>query len=125
MAYLVLLIVAIVIITAFFIISRTRVGKFPWIQFFLKGKESGFTFREINLLRKIAIENRLKDPTTLFWSVKHLDYSIKDIILKYRSAGEENSEDASNFTFKLFDFRKRIELQLPKYKLGLKSTRRL
>ena len=121
--YYFLLIPVMLLVGAGLLLSRSKYGKFPWIQFFLKGKESGFNFREINLLRKVAIENRLKDPTSLFWSIKQLDNSIKGIILKYRSEGEESSTDASDFVSKLYDFRKRVEFQLPKYKLGLKTTR--
>jgi len=125
MLYLILLLLAIVLTTLAFLIRKTNIGKFPWFQFFLKGKESGFTFREINLLRKVAIENSLKDPISLFWSVKQLDYSIKGTIIKYRASGEESSDSATNFICKLFDFRKRVEFELPKYKLGLKTTREI
>src|SRR6056297_3167354 len=56
-------------------------GNFPWLHFYAKGKESGFTFKEVNLLRKVAVENRLKNPTALFWSIGQLDRSIKGMIL--------------------------------------------
>lgn len=123
--WIILLFIVIGLSAAIFFFSRTKFGNFPWISFYLKGKESGFVFREINMLRKVAVENRLKDPTALFWSIKQLDYSIKGIILKYRSQGLEADPTANDFVSKLFDFRKRVEFQLPKYKLGLKNTREI
>jgi c-di-GMP-binding flagellar brake protein YcgR len=117
------LLIGFIIIITLVILRRTKMWSFPWIKFYLKGKESGFNFKEINLLRKVAIANRLKDPTSLFWSIRALDYSIKGVILNYRAKEEENTEPANDFISKLFEFRKRVEFQLPKYKLGLKTTR--
>jgi len=100
-------------------------GSFPWLQFYSKGKESGFTFKEVNMLRKVAVENRLRYPTSLFWSIGQLDRSIKGMITKFRSEGVLNEPGPAQFLSKLFDFRKDVEFDLPKYKLGLRTTRRL
>jgi hypothetical protein len=98
-------------------------GSFPWIPFYTKGKESGFTFKEINLLRKVAIETKLDNPSTLFWSIKKLDRSIKEIILQLRAQGREDEMEGNYLLSKLFELRKRIEFDQPRYKLGLKSSR--
>ncbi|MBN1698055.1 MAG: PilZ domain-containing protein [Spirochaetales bacterium] len=119
----IVLLVAALLITVIIILRRFNIWSFPWIKFFLKGKESGFSFSEINLLRKVAIENKLKDPTSLFWSIRQLDFSIRGVLSNYRARGIEETEKSCNFISKLFEFRKRVEFQLPKYKLGLKSTR--
>jgi len=100
-------------------------GNFPWVSFYAKGKESGFSFSEVNLLRKVAVENRLKNPTSLFWSIGQLDRSIRGMIIKLRSENRLNEPEAQVFLSKLFDFRKNVEFDLPKYKLGVKSTRKL
>lgn len=113
------------VVVVVILLRKAGGGKFPWIQFYTKGKESGFNFRELNLLRKVAVQNHLKNPTSLFWSIKQLDNSIKGVIITLRSEGRENDEPHVGFITKLFDFRKRVEFDLPKYKLGLKSTRKL
>ncbi|MBI9102352.1 MAG: PilZ domain-containing protein [Spirochaetales bacterium] len=100
-------------------------GNFPWVHFYAKGRESGFTFHEIGLLRKIAVENRLENPTSLFWSIKQLDRSIRGTISKLRAEGKLEQDTFARFLSKLFDFRRRVELNLPKYKLGLKSSRKI
>ena len=103
--------------------ANSAASGFPWVQFYVKGKESGFKIRELNLLRKIAVENRLKNPTSLFWSERTLDRCIRGIILRYRARGQENNPDAVTFLGKLFDFRKTVEMNQPKYRLGIQSTR--
>jgi c-di-GMP-binding flagellar brake protein YcgR len=105
------------------ILWRTVGRRFPWFEFFIKGKESGFSLREINLLRKVAVQNRLSDPTSLFWSVKQLDASIRGVLARACEKGTEEDETTALFLAKLFEFRKRVEFALPKYRLGLKSTR--
>ena len=110
---------------AYIFLRRAGGGRFPWVQFYLKGKESGFTFKEVNLLRRIAVENRMKDPTSLFWSIKQLDRCIKGTIINFRARGEEASPEATNLISKLFEFRKRVELNQPKYNIGIKSSREI
>ncbi len=113
------------LVIVFILMRKAGGGRFPWLQFYTKGKEAGFSFREINLLRRIAVENKLDNPTALFWSIKQLDKSIRGIILKFRSKNMENDEESNYLLSKLFELRKRVEFELPKYKLGLKSTRNI
>ncbi len=117
--------VFVVILAAFILLRHEGGGSFPWIKFYAKGRECGFSFKEINLLRKVAVENHLENPTSLFWSIKQLDSSIKGMISKMKARGTYDSEADSHFVSKLYDFRKNVELNLPKYKLGLKSTRKI
>ena len=107
------------------VLRRMGGGNFPWLQFYAKGRESGFSMRECHLLRKVAVENRLENPTSLFWSIKQLDRSIRGTITRFRNEGVSGEENNVNFIGKLFDFRRRVELNLPKYKLGLKSSRKI
>jgi c-di-GMP-binding flagellar brake protein YcgR len=73
----------------------------------------------------VAVDNRLNNPTSLFWSVRLLDRSIKSIITRYRSRNEESSPEAIGFVNKLYDFRKRVEFDQPRWTMGLKSTREM
>jgi len=117
--------VAFLSVAAIIILRRAGGGRFPWLQFYLKGRESGFVFHEINLLRRVAVEARLENPTALFWSIKQLDKSIKGIILKYRSRSQEQDPEYNQLLGKLFELRKRVEFDQPKYKLGIKSSRKI
>ena len=117
--------VALLVVVGLILIRRAGGGKFPWLQFYIRGRESGFALHEINLIRRVAVEARLEDPTALFWSVKQLDRAIKGFIIKYRSRGEEEGTEYNLLLAKLFELRKKVEFDLPKYKLGVKSTRKL
>ncbi|MGD0726646.1 MAG: PilZ domain-containing protein [Spirochaetia bacterium] len=121
----VLLAIAFLAVLAIILLRRAGGGKFPWLQFYLKGRESGFVFREINLLRRVAVEAKLDNPTALFWSIKQLDRSLKGTIIRYRSRSQEQDPEYNLLLAKLFELRKRVEFDQPKYKLGIKSTRKL
>lgn len=112
-------------LVVFALVRKAGGGSFPWIHFYVKGKESGFSLREVNLLRRVAVQARLKNPTSLFWSIGQLDRSIRGLIIQFRSRNMMDSPDSAEFLAKLFAFRKQVELNLPKYTLGLKSSRKI
>lgn len=118
-------IVVVILIFLFILIQKAGGLGFPWMAFYIKGKESGFSFKETHLMRRIAVENRLSNPTSLFWSVGALDRCIRGTIVRFRSEEREDSQEALDFLNHLFDFRKRVEFDQPKYKLGIQSTRSL
>ena len=119
-AFIVVLVIVVVII-----LRRAGGGKFPWIQFYTKGKESGFNFRQLNLLRRVAVENHLENPISLFWSIRQLERSIRGVVTRLRAEGKEFDDASVQFVSKLYEFRKKVEFSLPKHRLGLKSTRKL
>lgn len=96
---------------------------YSWIQFFAKGKDAGFSIKEIDLLRRVAVRSEIEDPTSLFWSVKQLDLCIKGVIRRARLTGDENSLQTQDFLAKLYEYRKKIEFDQPRYRKGITSSR--
>ncbi|MDR0710606.1 MAG: PilZ domain-containing protein [Spirochaetaceae bacterium] len=96
-----------------------------WIQFYAKGKDSGFSFKELELLRRLAVKSELEDPTALFWSQQQLDRCIKQMVRQARENGEEKDQGTQEFLSKLYDYRKKIELEKPKALYGLTDTHQL
>jgi c-di-GMP-binding flagellar brake protein YcgR len=121
----VILALAFIAVLGLILLRRAGGGRFPWLQFYMRGREAGFVFREINLLRRVAVEAKLENPPMLFWSIKQLDRSIKGIIIKYRARSQEQDPEYNHLLGKLFELRKRVEFDQPKYKLGIKSSRKL
>ena len=121
----VLLALAFLAVLAIILLRRAGGGRFPWLQFYMKGREQGFIFREINLLRRVAVETKLENPTALFWSMKMLDRALKGTIIKYRARSQEQDPEYNLLLSKLFELRKRVEFDQPKYKMGIKSSRKL
>lgn len=122
-----IILIVLVVIVALGIIFLQRSGGFgfPWVEFYVKGKESGFSFPEINLMRKAAVQNKLKNPSSLFWSERTLDRCIRGIIVQQRSKGDEDSQESIEFISKLFEFRNRVEFNRPKYRQGITSSRKM
>jgi c-di-GMP-binding flagellar brake protein YcgR len=121
----ILVVLLLIVTTLIVILRRAGGGSFPWVHFYAKGKEAGFSFSEVNLLRKVAVEGHLKNPTSLFWSIKQLDRSIRGTIIRLKSEGVLDEVNNMQLLSKLFDFRKTVELKLPKYMVGLKTTRKI
>ena len=121
----ILLALAFLAVLAVILLRRAGGGRFPWLQFYMKGRESGFLFHEINLLRRVSIESKLENPTALFWSMKQLDRALKGTIIKYRARSQEQDPEYNHLLSKLFELRKRVEFDQPKYKMGIKSSRKL
>ena len=115
------------VIAVFLMVVVMRGGgiAFPWVEFYLRGKESGFKFSEINVLRSVAVENRLTEPASLYWSEWQLDRCIRGTITRIRAQGEMDDMKSIRFLRRLFDFRKQVEFNLPKYRSGLRSSRNM
>lgn len=98
---------------------------FPWILFYAKGKESGFRMAEIHTLRRAAVEAELENPLSLFSSIRMLDRTIRSLLLRLRSRGHSEDGGSQKFVSEIFQFRKRVEFNLPRYRNGIRSSRDL
>ena len=119
----ILIIIVVILIAVIILIRLFASDNFPWVQFYTRGRESGFSLHEINLLRRVAIESSIPNPVSLFWSVKQLDRALTSMIVKFRSTTGHNLTPA--LISKLFDFRKKIEFDQPKYKIGITTSRKI
>ena len=105
------------------ILLRRRKAAASRGYFYMRGREAGFVFHGINLLRRVAVEAKLENPPMLFWSMKQLDRSIKGIIISGALPGAGTRYN--RLLGKLFELRKRVEFDQPKYKPGIKSSRKV
>ncbi len=94
-----------------------------WLQFYARGKEAGFSLAEMNYLKGIALESKIDEPMSIFWSERTLDKAIRLVSQRKREEGSDKLPETLAFMSKLYDFRKRVEFEHPRYKSGLKSTR--
>jgi len=108
------------------VVSGTSKGKTPsWLQFYAKGKDSGFSLREIELLRRLAVKSNLEDPSSLFWSQNQLDICIRSLVRSMHIGGGDNTQEGHDFLSKLYDFRKKIEMNKPRIKNGITNSRQI
>ncbi len=118
-----IIVVVVLALAALLLAGNEKRTPLAWMQFYARGKDAGFKFGEIHLLRKVAIKSDLEDPLALYWSVKLLDRCMQAIIRKNKLSGEDRDPSAQAFMAKLYDYRKKIELDQPKYKRGIQSSR--
>ena len=107
------------------ILSVTNKEKSNWIQFFAKGKDAGFSFKEIEMLRKLAVKSSLNEPTALFFSVNQLDLCIKSFVRTLNLSGGAGNPVNQDFLSKLYDYRKKIEMEKPRIKNGISNSRQI
>jgi c-di-GMP-binding flagellar brake protein YcgR len=105
--------------------KKEKNGNGNWVQFYSLGKESGFSFKEIELLRRLAVQCSIEDPCALFWSQQQLDICIRSMVRSIRMSGESEERGTQDFLSKLYDFRKKIEMSKPQIKNGISNSRQI
>lgn len=115
------------IVLALFLVSLSfsiRGGKrYSWFEFYLKGRDSGFSASEIRILSRAAGQAGVKDPTNILWSPRDLDRTISTLA-QGQAAGLKGREGA-HFLERVYELRKRLEFDQPRYKAGIKSSRQV
>jgi len=121
------ILVGIVVVAIFVILllSMKDKKKSGWIQFYAKGKDSGFSFKEIELLHKLAVKTKLENPASLFTSQNQLDTCIRSFVRTMRLSGGNDDKGTQDFLSKLYDYRKKIEMEKPKIKNGISNSRQI
>ena len=121
-----LIIIIAALALGFYFYSRSKKdSKGNWVQFFAKGKDSGFSFKEIELLRQLAVKCSLEDPSSLFWSQNQLDICIRSMVRGIKMSGAGEDQATHDFLSKLYDYRKNIEMNNPRSKQGISNSRQI
>jgi c-di-GMP-binding flagellar brake protein YcgR len=122
----ILIIVAVVVILVIVVLRFRRGGKrFPWYEFFSRGRKEGFALKEIRFLRKIAEENKLEKPQSIFWSTRQLDRCLRPALRKINADDNLTQEEKLAWTEKLLALRTKAEFNLPKYQKRIRDTNAL
>jgi c-di-GMP-binding flagellar brake protein YcgR len=95
------------------------------IEFYAKGMEAGFSFKEIEMLRHLAIQCNLQFPISLFLSQNQLDKCIHSMVRNIKMSGENEDRETQDFLSKIYDFRKKLELEKIQVKYSITSSRQI
>jgi len=107
----ILFLVVIVLGVIYLAVSRSKKEEGgTWMQFFSKGKEAGFSLKEIEMLRQLTIQCGLEPPHSVFESQTQLDKCIHSLVRSVRMSGENGSQGTRDFLSKLYDYRQKIEV---------------
>ena len=96
-----------------------------WIQFVAKGKEAGFTIKEMDQIRQIAVSFKIQDPVSIFKSQKQLEAIIRAVIKAVRMSGEFDSPATQEFLSKLFDYCEKLSIEASENKTRITNSRQI
>jgi c-di-GMP-binding flagellar brake protein YcgR len=96
-----------------------------WVQFLAKGTDAGFSLKEIELLRKLAVKCNLEDPSSLFWSQNQLDQCIRNLVRSQQNGTADEDMGDQDFLSRLYEYRKKIEMEKPRIKNGISNSRQI
>ena len=99
--------------------------RYSWFEYYAKGRESGFTFRQAKDLKDLAQVAGLSDPTEVFWSLKALDKVIAAITRSRNASPKGLERETEHLLERMYEYRHRMEFDQPKYKMGIKSSHQL
>jgi len=120
-----ILLLGIVVLLLFVTVTLLLRGehRFSPLEYYARGKEVGFNLPESRAILDMARTANVVDPTSALWSIRELDSCIKAFDKKYRAEGKERDRDTLQFMEKMYEFRKRLEFEQPKYKAGITNSR--
>jgi c-di-GMP-binding flagellar brake protein YcgR len=96
--------------------------RFPWYEFFSRGRREGFSFREIRFLRQIAEQNKLQKPQSIYWSTRQLDRCLRPALERIKTSDDMDPAQRQQMIDKLMELRKKAEFNLPKYRKRIHRT---
>ena len=115
----------VIILCGLYFTRSKKEGSANRLQFFAKGKEAGFTIREMDQMRQIAINCRIHDPAVIFKSQKMMEKIIRSLVQTMRMSGEINDLPVQDFLSKLFDYCKKIEMSAIESRVRISNTRQI
>jgi len=119
-------ILAILFLSGFILWLATNGGLgFPWVAFYVKGKEVRFKLSEIHILRKAAVGAKMPNPVSIFSSVKTLDSTVRTLITDFRARQKMDDPATNVFLTELFEFRKKVGFNPTHFTKGIKTSREL
>ena len=118
------IILIVVFIGVLVAVMRLRGGKkkFPFFEFYSRGRKEGFSYKEIGFLKQIAIQNKLEKPQAIFWSTRQLDRCLRPAIQNINANEHMTPDQKLQIINKLLELRKKAEFNLPKYHKRIRDT---
>jgi c-di-GMP-binding flagellar brake protein YcgR len=127
LAVLILIFVVITLFIIFFYRGPNKGEKQTgnWLQFFTRGKEAGFSIRELEQLRRLVVNCNIDDPASIFASQKQLETCIRSVVNAVRMSGESEDPAIQDFLSRLFDYCKDVGLKNAEKKATITSSRQI
>jgi len=121
----VLILIALVLTGVMFITNSVGEKKGSWLQFFAKGKEAGFSIKDMEQLRRLVSICQIEDPVSIFRSRSQFEKIIRSMVNTLHSSGDYNDQTTQYFLSKLFDYYHDMEMQTAENKTRITSSRQI
>jgi len=120
-----LILIVFVLAGVIFVTNSGGGVKGNWIQFFAKGKEAGFTMKDMEQLRRLVSSCQISDPMSIFKSQTQFGKIIRSMVNTLHSSGDYNDPAIHYFLSKLFDYYHEIELRSAENKSRISTSRQI
>jgi len=120
-----LLLILVFLVLVFFLTRAKKESSGSWIQFYAKGKEAGFSMKDMEQLRHIVAGCNIKDATSIFKSTKQFELVVRSMVNTVRLSGETGDPSIQIFLSKLFDYFKKIEMEASEIKTRITTSRQI
>ena len=118
-----LILIAFVLACVIFITNSSGEKKGNWIQFLAKGKEAGFSMKEMEQLKRLVSTCQITNPMSIFRSRSQFEKIIRSMVNTVHSSGDYNDQTTQYFLSKLFDYYHEMEMQTVEIKTRIASSR--
>jgi len=120
-----LILIAFVLAGVIFVTNSGGEKRGNWIQFFTKGKEAGFSIKDMEQLRRLVATCQIVDPVSIFRSQSQFEKVIRSMVNTLHSSGDYNDQTIHYFLSKLFDYYNEMEMQSAENKARITSSRQI
>ena len=120
-----LLLAIIFLVLVYFLTRAKKETSGNWIQFFAKGKEAGFTIKDMEQIRRLVSGCNIKDPVSIFKSKKQFEIVVRSMVNTARLSGDINEPLTQIFLSKPFDYFKKIEMEATDTKVKITNSRQI
>jgi len=118
-------VIAIAIFGLYWFSRKKKEGGGNWVQFISMGKEAGFSFKEVEMLRQITVQCGIEDSCSIFTSQEQLDQCIRALVRNIKMSGESEDPGIQDFLSKLYNFRKKIGSDSHSTANGISNSRQM
>lgn len=120
-----LLIIVVCLLVPTLAMTLRGAKRYSWVEFYLKAGESGLSFAEARQLREAANLSGMVDPTNVLWSPRDMDKAISILGSTLKRADRDRSREGILLMDHVYSLRKAIEFEQPRFKYGIRSSRRI
>jgi len=92
------------------------------MQFINKSKEAGFTVKEAEILRRLAVHSGFDDASTIFSNMDRLDTCIRLLIQEAKATEKDDWKESQELLFKMYNHRQKLEINGITYRKGISNS---